>query len=149
LTRRGAAGPQRAARRDVTRRPAPPPGARLRPARGVAPAPVPGAARDDGAVAGVRPDRALLRRPRAARLLLPRELVDLARHHDPVQDAPRRASTPRRVLRPAGHGFAAPGPLRLRGFRRSPAPPAATGRERHDRLRGSAAPRPWRLSPPA
>src|SRR5439155_7717776 len=117
LTRRGAAGPQRAARRDVTRRPAPPPGARLRPARGVAPAPVPGAARDDGAVAGLRPDCALLRRPRAARLLLPRELVDLARHHDPVQDAPRRASTPRRVLRPL----------------------AATGRERHDRLRGSAA----------
>src|SRR5207244_7905772 len=28
-----------------------------------------------------------VRRPRPARLLLPRELVDLARHHDPCQDA--------------------------------------------------------------
>ena len=33
-----------------------------------------------------------LRRPRAARLLLPRELVDLARHLDSLQDAVRRAS---------------------------------------------------------
>ena len=40
-----------------------------------------------------------LRRPRAARLLLPRELVDLARHLDPRQDASRRArGAARRLL---------------------------------------------------
>ena len=31
-----------------------------------------------------------LRRPRPARLLLPRQLVDLARHRDPAEDAGRR-----------------------------------------------------------
>jgi hypothetical protein len=35
------------------------------------------------------------------------------------------------------HGFAAHGPLRLRGFHRSPAPLAPTGRERHDLRRTS------------
>ena len=39
-----------------------------------------------------------LRRPRAARLLLPRALVDLAGHLDPAQDDPRRPRAPRRLL---------------------------------------------------
>ena len=52
----------------------------------------------DRPLAGVRPDRADVRRPRAARLLLPRELVDLARHLDPREDAARRARTTRRLL---------------------------------------------------
>ena len=41
----------------------------------------------DGPLAGRRPLRPDVRRPRAARLLLHRELVDLARHLDPAQDA--------------------------------------------------------------
>ena len=40
-----------------------------------------------------------LRRSRAARLLLPRELVDLARRLDPREDDSGRADRPRRVLR--------------------------------------------------
>ena len=47
-------------------------------------------------VAGpLRPD---LRRPRAARLLLHRELVDLARHLDSLEDAGRRFRAQGRVL---------------------------------------------------
>src|SRR4029450_3978852 len=42
-----------------------------------------------GAAAGLRPHRPELRRPRPARLLLHRELVDLARHHDPRPHAAR------------------------------------------------------------
>ena len=45
-----------------------------------------------------RADRPQLRRPRAARLLLPRELVDLARHLDPREDAAGRRRAPRRLL---------------------------------------------------
>ncbi len=41
-----------------------------------------------------------LRRPRAARLLLPRALVDLAGHLDLAQDDPRRPRPPRRLLAP-------------------------------------------------
>ena len=46
-----------------------------------------------------------LRRPRAARLLLPRALVDLARHLDPAQDAPcgpRAAEAPTSAPCPGG-----------------------------------------------
>ena len=53
---------------------------------------------DDGPVAGLRPDRPQLRRPRPPRLLLPRELVDLARHLDPREDAAGGARPPRRLL---------------------------------------------------
>ena len=42
----------------------------------------------DRALADLRPLQSRLRRSRAARLLLPRELVDLARHLDPRQDDP-------------------------------------------------------------
>src|SRR5207247_550814 len=38
------------------------------------------------------------RRPRPLRLLLPGQLVDLARHLDPGQDDPRRARPARRLL---------------------------------------------------
>src|SRR5213078_4547569 len=98
LDRRAAAGAERAAGRDVARRPAPVAFTRLRPARRLAPQALPRPSRDDGPVAGVRQDRPQLRRPRAARLLLPGELVDLARHHDPRQDAARCALFTRRVL---------------------------------------------------
>ena len=40
----------------------------------------------------------VVRRSRPARLHLPRELVDLARHHDHREDDPRRDRRPRRVL---------------------------------------------------
>ena len=43
---------------------------------------------------------ARLRRSRAARLLLPRALVDLAGHLDLAQDDPRRPRAPRRLLAP-------------------------------------------------
>src|SRR5262249_12872699 len=84
--------------RDVARRPAPVADPRLRAAAGVAPQALPRPAGDDGTVAGLRPHRSQLRRPGPAGLLLHRELVDLARHLDPREDAPRRARTPRRVL---------------------------------------------------
>ncbi len=56
------------------------------------------AAGDDRPLADLGPLRPVVRRPRAARLLLPRELVDRARHLDPREDAARRAREPRRVL---------------------------------------------------
>src|SRR5439155_22815232 len=92
----------RVPRRDFARRPAAAAGARLRAARGLAPAPLPRAAGHDRPVAGLGPDQPLLRRAGSARLLLPRELVDLARHHDPVQDAARGRRAARRVLEPTG-----------------------------------------------
>jgi GT2 family glycosyltransferase len=49
-------------------------------------------------VAGVGAHRADVRRPRPARLLLPRELVDLARHLDPREDAARGDRAEGRVL---------------------------------------------------
>src|SRR5207302_1856484 len=95
---RAAAGPERALGRDVARRPAPAADSRLRPAAAMAPQAVSRAAGDDRALAGVRPDRPELRRARQARLLLHRELVDLARHHDPRQDAAGGARSSRGVL---------------------------------------------------
>ena len=50
-----------------------------------------------GPLADLRPLEPHLRRPRAARLLLHRELVDLARHLDPLQDA-RSPSSPAAAL---------------------------------------------------
>ena len=52
----------------------------------------------DRALAGGRPLEPRLRRPRPARLLLPRALVDLARHLDPAEDASCGAQCPGRVL---------------------------------------------------
>ena len=98
LDRRAAADAERAARRDVARRPAAPAAARLRAARGLASQALPRAARDDRALAGLRPHRPHVRRSRPARLLLPRELVDLARHLDPRQDDARGRGAARRVL---------------------------------------------------
>ena len=49
-------------------------------------------------VAGLRALRARLRRPRAPRLHLPRELVARARPDDPLEDDPRRDHTARGVL---------------------------------------------------
>ena len=51
-----------------------------------------------GPLAGVGAHRPHLRRPCPARLLLPRELVDLARHLDPGQDAAGGARAARSVL---------------------------------------------------
>jgi lipopolysaccharide/colanic/teichoic acid biosynthesis glycosyltransferase len=72
---------------------------RLRASRSMAPAPLQRAPRHDRPVAGRRTVGSHLRRPRAPRLLLPRELVDLARRDDPVQDAVRRVRAARGVLR--------------------------------------------------
>src|SRR5262249_42950295 len=77
----------------------------LRAAGGVASEAVLRPPRDDRLVAGVGADRPELRRPRSARLLLPRELVDLARHLDPREDAAGRARPPRRVLSSLMHGL--------------------------------------------
>src|SRR5438876_123771 len=98
LDRRVAAGAERAPRRDVARRPAPAAAARLRAARRLAPEALPRAAGDDRPLAGLGPHRAELRRSRAARLLLPRELVDLARYLDPREDAARGSAPARSVL---------------------------------------------------
>ena len=84
--------------RDEPRRPAAAAGARLRAARGLAPPALPRAARDDRPVADLRTLEPHLRRPRPPRLLLPRELVDLARHLDPREDRARGRLAPRRVL---------------------------------------------------
>ena len=65
---------------------------------GLAPQALPRPARNDRPLADLGPLEPLLRRPRPARLLLPRELVDLARHLDPRQDDPGGARPPRRVL---------------------------------------------------
>src|SRR6185312_8949759 len=70
----------------------------LRAARGLAPGAVSGAARDDGAVADLRPLGALLRRPRPPRFHLSRELVGLARRLDHRQDDPRGRRAERGVL---------------------------------------------------
>ena len=51
-------------------------------------------------VAGLGPLGARLRRPRAARLPLPRALVGRARPHDPAQDDPGGAQPPGRLLSP-------------------------------------------------
>ncbi len=68
----------------------------------VAPQALPRPARDDGTLADLRPLEPRLRRPGAARLLLPRELVDLDGHLHPAQDHPRGALRPRRLLIRAG-----------------------------------------------
>src|SRR4051794_40534279 len=99
LARRAPAGPERPLGRDVARRPAAATDPRLRAVATMAPEALSRAAGDDGPVAGVGPDRPQLRRPRAARLLLHRELVDLARHLDPRQDVAGGARPSRRVLR--------------------------------------------------
>src|SRR4029079_2512762 len=65
-----------------------------------------GAPREDGPLADRRPQQPPVRRPRPARLLLPRELVALARHHDPREDSSGRLRAARRLLsafRPNGH----------------------------------------------
>ena len=76
--------------RDEPRRAAAAAAPRLRAARGLAPRPLPRAAGDDRALADLGPLRPLVRRPRAARLHLPRELVDLAR----TSRSSRRRSPP-------------------------------------------------------
>src|SRR5204863_4119665 len=107
---------ERAARRHEPRRPAPAADPRLRAARGLAPQALPRAARDDRPVAGLGPDRAQLRRPRPPRLLLPRELVDLARHLDSREDPPGRPRAPRRLLGPGKPRFPRDPFLSARGF---------------------------------
>ena len=89
---------QRPAGPDVARRPAPAAAARLRPARGVAQEALPRAARHHRPVAGLGALGARLRRPRAARLPLPRALVGRARPDHPGQDGPRGLLAARRVL---------------------------------------------------
>ena len=98
LDRRAAAARQRAARPDEPRRAAAAAAARLRAARGLAPGPLPRAAGHDRALADLGPLGPLVRRPRPARLRLPRELVDLARHLDHREDAARGPLGPRRLL---------------------------------------------------
>ena len=68
----------------------------------LAPQALPRAAGDDRPLADLGPLEPRLRRPRPARLLLPRELVDLARHLDPAEDGPcgaRAAAAPTDVGR--------------------------------------------------
>ncbi len=112
LDRRGAERRQRAARPDVAGRAAPAAAARLRAARALAPAPLERPAGDDRPLADRGPQRPQLRRPRQARLLLPRELVALARHHDPRQDRARRRGPTRGVL---GTAATRPGHWRATG----------------------------------
>ena len=102
-----AASPERVARRDEPRRPAPAADPRLPPARAVAPQALPRAAGDHRPLADLRPLGAHVRRPGAARLLLPGELVDLARRDDPAEDDPRGLRAQRRVLsiHPTARGF--------------------------------------------
>jgi hypothetical protein len=104
LARRAAAAAQRPARGDVARRPPAAADARLRAAGGMAQEALPRAAGDDRAVAGLRPRRAELRRPRPARLPVPGALVDLPRPVDPAEDGARGPLAPRRLLsaRPLG-----------------------------------------------
>src|SRR5580765_6128974 len=90
LARRAAAGLERPLGRDVARRSAPVADPRLRAVAAVAPEALSRASGDDRPLAGLGPDRPELRRPRAARLLLRSELVDLARHHDSGPDPPGR-----------------------------------------------------------
>ncbi len=97
---------ERALGRDVPGRPAAAADPRLRAAAEVASQALPRSARDDGPVAGIGPHRPELRRPGPARLLLHRELVDLARHHDPREDAPRGRRPPRRLLAEDPHRHA-------------------------------------------
>src|SRR3989304_1454139 len=61
------------------------------------PHPPRGPARHPRPLADLRALRPLLRRPRPPRLLLPRELVDLARHLDPAEDDPGRSRPARRL----------------------------------------------------
>ena len=98
LARRDPAALERPARRDEPRRPAAAAAARLRAARGLAPQALPRAPGRHRPVADLGPLEPRLRRPRPARLLLPRELVDLARHLDPGQDHPGGAQRSRRLL---------------------------------------------------
>src|SRR5205809_7804465 len=98
LDRRDPAALERVAGRDEPRRAAPAAASRLPAARGLAPKAKPRAAGHDGALADLRPIGARLRRPRPARFLLHRELVDLARHLDPRKDVPRGAHAPGRLL---------------------------------------------------
>src|SRR5439155_12718070 len=98
VVRRAASATERAARRDVARRPAAAADARLRAPRGLAPQALPGAARDDGPLAGVGALGAGLRRARAARLPISRALVDLPGSVDPAEDDPRRHPRARRLV---------------------------------------------------
>src|SRR4029078_4093514 len=98
LTRRAAAGHERSLGRDVARRSAAAADPRLRAVAAMAPEALSRASGDDGPLAGLGPDRPELRRPRAPRLLLHRELVDLARHHDPGPRPPGRPGPAWRLL---------------------------------------------------
>ena len=109
LARRAAAAVERRARRDVARRPAAAAPARLRPARGLAPQALPRAPGHHRPLAGLGALGARLRRPRAARLPLPRALVRLARPLDPRQDDPGGVPAPGRLLSGARRLHVAPG----------------------------------------
>src|SRR5204863_2781122 len=100
LAGRAAAAVERGARPDVARRPAAAAAARLRAPRGLAQEALPGAAGHHRPVADLGALRAGLRRPRAARLPLPRALVGLPGPEHPRQDGPGGAGPPRRVLVP-------------------------------------------------
>src|SRR5439155_1997669 len=101
LARRDPAALERPTRPDEPRRPTAAAASRLRAARGLAPQALPRPPGHHGPLADLGPLEPRLRRPRAARLLLPRELVDLARHLDPAEDDPCGAARARRVL--VGH----------------------------------------------
>src|SRR5947199_5967162 len=98
LARRDPAALERAPRPDEPRRPEAAAAARLPAPRGLAPQALPRAPGRDRPLADLGPLEPRLRRPRPARLLLPRELVDLAGHLDPRQDDPGRLPRHRRVL---------------------------------------------------
>ena len=95
----------------------------------LAPQALPRAPGRDRSLADLGPLEPRLRRPRPARLLLPRELVDLARHLDPGEDHPGGHHRPRRLLRwsassspgPAGSSAGTCGPSSARRSCRSTA----------------------------
>src|SRR5207248_3123226 len=130
--RRAAPAPERAAREHEPRRPpsaAPRGGPRV---RGLAVRPARGSAGDLGPVAGERAERALVRRVRAPRPVLHRELVARVRLVHPREDDPDDPRAERRVLTearwdpaPSGDGWrptmTRPSPLRFGAFALGPA----------------------------
>src|SRR5262249_25385440 len=98
LARRDSEHDQRPARPDEPRRAETAAAPRLRAPRRMAPEALPRPARRDRALADLRPLTPVLRRSRSPRFLLPRHLVDLARHLVSREAHPRRRFAARSLL---------------------------------------------------